>query len=183
MTFNTHLLKPISIIVVCAILLAANFALTAPVAADSSASLKTYESDASQVAASGTWNPFETVSASGGRYLISGGNNCDDTLTLEFEGTYLAVIYVTHPTNGKLAIEVDGVVMRTVNTSGRLAFDQRSEIDYLSDGEHVVKLYSVDGPIAVDAISIMGTEEVETSSDLSRSDALSEVNTEIDGEL
>ncbi len=45
---------------------------------------------------------------SGGSYLMNTAP--DDTLTLNFSGTYVDVIYLTGPSFGSFRVEVDGVL-------------------------------------------------------------------------
>jgi subtilisin len=141
-------------IFVCLVLVAILGALqSAPVASlsPSHQALQLIESDAPPVIRIGSWSYQASSRASGGGYLYSSGGQ-DDALVLHFTGAVVEVIYVQHRSLGTLAIEVDGVVLRTVNTrSTTTSFDQRSAITYLDDKAHVLRVYGVDGPVAIDA--------------------------------
>ena len=132
-----------------------------PIAAQESANTITSESDDSHIIQSGQWTPQNTVNASGGSYLYS--NNSDDALTLNFQGTSVEIIYVTHPSFGDFAIEIDNNIRRTVLTNSEdTTFDNRAVIDYLEDGQHTLRVYPVEGVIGIDAFIAKPTQDHRT---------------------
>jgi subtilisin family serine protease/phage-related protein len=126
---------------------------TTPTSADgpSPAGAEVVESDDARVTATGEWSAVETPVSSGGSYLASSGA-AGDGLTLQFEGSTVEIRYVEHPDFGTMAIEIDNQVIRTVNTqSDYLNLQASQTVDYLSDGEHTLRVYAVEGQIGVDA--------------------------------
>ncbi|MBI5931910.1 MAG: choice-of-anchor L domain-containing protein [Chloroflexi bacterium] len=114
--------------------------------------LRLIESDDPLVIHQGSWSSQAASGASGGSYLFSSGNS-DDTLTLEFSGRLVEIVYVEATALGILAIEVDHNVLRTVlTTASTTAFQRRAVIDYLDDTLHTLRLYASSGVIAIDAI-------------------------------
>lgn len=114
---------------------------------------ETIESDFEYVSQAGQWTSQAASSASGGSYLYSGGS-VDDTLTLEFEGTRVTVIYVEGPSLGTFAIEIDNTVVRTViTTSSTTNYNVQAVVDYLASDRHTLKVYPTEGVIAVDAFN------------------------------
>jgi VCBS repeat-containing protein len=111
------------------------------------------ESDDVLVSQSGNWYVETTPFASDGNYLYSGDNQ-DDVLTVEFEGSSVEIIFVELPSSGIFAIEIDNTIYRTVVTSGNSTFDNRAAIDYLDNGHHTVRIYPVEGVIAIDAFIV-----------------------------
>ncbi|MBZ0317275.1 MAG: hypothetical protein K8L91_12705 [Anaerolineae bacterium] len=111
------------------------------------------ESDDSRVTREGEWTLQTTGQASGGAYLFSGTASPDShILSLAFAGPSIEVWYIAGPTMGTMAIEVDGTVLRTViTTQDTTQFSQRAVIDYLSDENHMLRVYPAAGIIAVDA--------------------------------
>lgn len=119
--------------------------------ADAQSTHQWIESDDTRVTREGDWTRQTTSQASGGAYLFS-GTDSGDALTLPFSGPSVEIWYLTGPTLGTLAIEVDGTVLRTVITTESTAqFSQRAVIDYLSDENHTLRVYPAAGLIAVDA--------------------------------
>lgn len=119
------------------------------------------ESDSNLVLHEGNWRSDPATAASAGSYLTSGGSQMD-VLTLYFDGSYVEVIYVQHPATGTLAVEIDGVVVRTVSTTGEeVAYGQRSVINYLdADETHTLRVYAVEGVVAVDAFYTVPAREI-----------------------
>jgi hypothetical protein len=76
--------------------------------------LPVVESDQPIVVQSGVWAAYDDAAASGGRYLLSSAPT--DTLTLAFAGSEVTVVYAKHPSLGSFAIEVDGMVLQTVDS-------------------------------------------------------------------
>jgi hypothetical protein len=119
----------------------------------SAAATRFIESDDNTVEQSGAWQSVALSSASGGSYLVNSA--AADTLALSFDGTYLEVIYVAGPDFGDLAVEVDEQVLQTIDThSGQLTTDNHAVFDDLTEAAHQVKVYAVDGQVAVDAFSV-----------------------------
>lgn len=112
------------------------------------------ESDDARIIRGGGWHTVSNAAASGGSYLSSGGD-LDDTLFLQFRGTRFELVYVADTTFATLAIEIDGIVVRTISTTSHTAqFDRRVVIDYLSDSDHFVRIYGVEGSVAIDAFIV-----------------------------
>lgn len=98
----------------------------------------------------GNWTTQAASGASGGSYLYS--SSPDDVLTLYFTGTTIEVVYVAGMTLGILALEVDGIVLRSVITTAETTqFGSRAKIDYLTDEGHTLRVYASQGVVAVDA--------------------------------
>jgi hypothetical protein len=116
--------------------------------------LQLVEADSASVLQSGVWTAHDTAEASGGRYVYSSGG-LEDVLSLGFYGTQVEVIYVQHPALGTFAVEVDGVVLQTVNSlAGESVFNARANISGLPDTLHTLRVYPVNGVIAVDAFVV-----------------------------
>jgi hypothetical protein len=76
-------------------------------------------------------------------------------LSLGFYGTQIEVVYVQHPALGTFAVEIDGVVMQTVNSlAGEGVFNVRATISGLFDGQHTLRVYPVNGVMAIDAFLV-----------------------------
>lgn len=115
------------------------------------ASPQTIESDTIFVHQQGLWEIQQTSSASGGSYLY-GDDNVGDILTLVFQGTSVTIIYVEGPTLGTFAIEIDTTVVRTViTTNANTSYGIESTVSNLDLGEHLLRVYPVQGTIAIDA--------------------------------
>ncbi|MBZ0320238.1 MAG: hypothetical protein K8L91_27750 [Anaerolineae bacterium] len=110
------------------------------------------ESDDPAVQQQGTWAVQASAQASGGTYLYSSGSP-DDVLTLKFTGTAIEIVYVTGPSLGTLAVEIDDTVLRTViTTADSTAYQQTTRLDYLTDEVHTLRVYAQEGGIiGVDA--------------------------------
>lgn len=133
-----------------------------PARSDDGPAGRLIESDDPLVQQSGSWTKQAAAGASGGSYLYS-GKSVDDTLTLEFVGPRIEIVYVQNPALGALAIEVDGTVLRTVMTDGTTPqFGTRAIVDYLENGPHTLKVYPQEGTIiGVDAFYIPAPPPVE----------------------
>ncbi len=96
--------------------------------------------------------------ASGGRYLYSSGS-VDDTLTLNFAGSRIDVIFVQHPALGSFAVVIDGNPVQTVNSTATDAtFGARISLS-LSAGSHTLRIVPVSGVIAIDAFAVEAVAE------------------------
>jgi hypothetical protein len=114
------------------------------------------ESNHPAVLQSGSWTISNSDVASGGSYLYSSGS-FDDSLSLTFTGTQLSIIYVKHPALGVFAVEIDQVVIQTVNSvAAESVFGTQAVITGLADGLHTLKIYPVVGVVAIDAFSVEG---------------------------
>ncbi|MBI5929742.1 MAG: PD40 domain-containing protein [Chloroflexi bacterium] len=118
------------------------------------------ESDSSQVTHEGDWVNQNAEGASGGSYLYNTpavGSNRDSFLQMQFSGTIVEIFYVSGPSLGTLAIEIDGTVVRTViTTTEKTSYGQSAKIDYLSDETHILKVYAQGGgTVGVDAFAIL----------------------------
>lgn len=146
---HKHLFK---MLVLCLITLTFAVIQTSPSIAQTE--LTTVEAETDDVAKQGSWTVQSSTQASGGNYVYSSGST-DDVLTLVFEGTMVEITYVTHPDFGDFAIDIDNNIRRTVDTTAdETTFDNRAVIDYLDEGEHTLKIYAVEGVIAIDAIHV-----------------------------
>jgi hypothetical protein len=114
------------------------------------------EAEGERVFRYGGWTAYDTTDASGGQYVYSSGSP-DDTLTLDFTGTRLDVIYVKHPALGAFVVEIDGEVWQAVScTAADTEFGAQVSF-ILPDGVHTARIYPQSGTIAIDAF---GVEEV-----------------------
>jgi hypothetical protein len=109
--------------------------------------------DGAFVMQAGAWFVYNSVVASGGQYLYTGGNT-QDTLTLNFEGDSLTVVYVQHPALGSFALEVDGIVRQTVNSTGDEGLGLEATVTGLGAGAHTLRVLPVSGVIAIDAFRV-----------------------------
>lgn len=120
----------------------------------------TIESDDPLITQTGQWHEQLSAEASGGAYLYSDPIPADGeppTLNLQFSGLYVEVLYTSGPNLGILAIEIDSTVRRTViTTTDASQYRQRAIIDYLTDEPHTLRVYPVQGIIAVDAFVAEG---------------------------
>ncbi|MBI5929718.1 MAG: hypothetical protein HY862_10440 [Chloroflexi bacterium] len=116
------------------------------------------ESDAQEVTPVGQWTSVNASSASGGRYLTAlGEKSGQNSLSLQFSGTSLEVVYLETAEPGAFTIVVDDVAVRTVIIPGGIAqplFNQRSVISYLTPGPHTLKIVAIDGTVAIDAFDL-----------------------------
>jgi len=126
----------------------------APPAESTPTTLTTVEAESAHVILAGNWTAYASSSASGGGYVYSSGA-ADDALTMTFSGTQVDVVYVKHAALGTFGIEVDGVLLQTItSTSDETVFGARISVGYLADGDHTLRVYAVEGTIAVDALAV-----------------------------
>jgi hypothetical protein len=111
------------------------------------------EAEAGMVSRVGSWVPVEDAAASGGQFLLSSGAG-DDALSLSFGGPALEIIAWGGPDAGSLAVEVDGVLLRTVSLAADEAGPRTITVDYLADGPHLVRVYPAAGRVALDAFIV-----------------------------
>ncbi|MBZ0280612.1 MAG: TIR domain-containing protein [Anaerolineae bacterium] len=115
------------------------------------------ESDDARVVATGGWQRMDAVEASGRSYLITG--NVGDSLSLTFEGTGVAFIYLSHPAMGSLSIELDGVAGETISLAEGQPELTTYTISGLAFGTHTLRLIVAQGPAVVDAFIVNPTLE------------------------
>ncbi len=103
----------------------------------------------------GDWETVQSSQASGGSYLQNTSTNA--ALQITFDGPGVEIFYVTGPTFDPIAIEIDGMVLRTVLTTNSIVGLGRSTvINYLADTTHRLKVYGpMVGHIAIDAFAVM----------------------------
>jgi hypothetical protein len=119
------------------------------------------ESDDPSVAQEGSWVSQNTSQASGGSYLYSSGSTAD-VLTFAFTGSAIDIHYVTHVTFGSFAIEIDSNIRRTVvTTSKETTFGNIATVNYLDNTPHTLRIYPVEGVIAIDAFRAIPANEEE----------------------
>jgi len=124
------------------------------VSTTSTVALQTIESDNPAVQPLGKWTAVSADAASGNRYLYSSGS-LNDSLNLSFQGSSLDVVYVKHPTFGSFAVDIDGAVVRTVDSvAAKSVFGSRAEIRNLPAGAHTARIYGVSGVVAIDAFAV-----------------------------
>ncbi len=116
------------------------------------------ESDDPLVTPIGQWTAVDSPDASGERYLTAlGEKSGQNSLTIEFSGTALEVVYLETPEPGAFTIMVDDVAVRTIIIPGGITqplFNQRSVISYLEPGPHTLKIVAIDGTVAIDAFDL-----------------------------
>ena len=121
-----------------------------------------YEQTDSHIAYAGTWATFSTTGPSGGSYLRA--NTAGASVTIGFNGTYLAWIATRGTTLGKAKVSLDGGTAVPVDlAASAVAYQQKVwNTGTLSAGAHTVKI-SWDAAntagkyISVDAIEVIGT--------------------------
>lgn len=93
---------------------------------------------------------MDTPNASGGSYLYASSPN--DTLTLDFYGTSIEVIYVEDPSFGSFTVEIDNTAVRTVAATGSsTVFGVTADFTDLSDSTHTLRIIGIQGTVAIDA--------------------------------
>ncbi len=108
------------------------------------------ESDNLNVQRIGNWQSMGASKASSGSYLYS--SNPNDALSIAFTGTQIDVIYVKHPKFGTFALAIDGKMVQTVNAKAdQKAFGVRATVNNLSTGTHILRIYPLNGIVAIDA--------------------------------
>jgi hypothetical protein len=76
-------------------------------------------------------------------------------MSLDFIGTAVEVVYTATPESGTLVIEIDGEIRRTVDTAADdVVHGEIARIEGLADDLHNIRIYSLDGPVAIDTIRI-----------------------------
>ncbi len=121
-----------------------------------------YEQTDSHIAYAGTWATFSTTGPSGGSYLRA--NTAGASLTIGFNGTYLAWIATKGTTLGKAKVSLDGGTAVPIDlAASAVAYQQKVwDTGALSAGAHTVKIAwdaanAAGKYISVDAIDVIGT--------------------------
>ena len=108
----------------------------------------------------GTWQVQSAREASNGSYVISSGN-LEDNLQLAFTGSTLNISIVMGPGLGTLGVAVDGIELQTINTQWESQrYNVQVTFTNLGDNSHTVRVYPVNGVIAVDAFLVPALPEV-----------------------
>jgi hypothetical protein len=110
------------------------------------------ESDSPVVVREGQWQQTQAARASGGSYLASRGQPA--SLSLTFTGSQIEVVYGKHATLGTFALEVDGQVVRKVNSRTPNAMTLARVTVPVTPGEHTLRIVSVKGSVVIDAFTI-----------------------------
>ena len=98
----------------------------------------------------------QPVGASGGSYLMNSAP--DDSLSLAFQGTQIAIEYIQGPSFGSFAVELDGTIVQQVGSNAPVyEFNDQFTVSGLSDGPHVLRILTVQGVVAIDAFRIQGS--------------------------
>jgi len=114
------------------------------------------EAEGASVLPGGLWTRVESLTASGGAFLMSSGQESGepDALTLVFSGARVEVIYATGPALGKFLVEVDGVPVQLVDTRADLP-DFAARLAFMvGAGQHTLRLVASEGVVAVDAFVV-----------------------------
>ncbi|MDX1994021.1 MAG: hypothetical protein SF029_16670 [bacterium] len=116
----------------------------------------TREGGEPDVARSLGWSMWEDAGASQGSYLVSSGG--EETLSLTFEGTGVDVVYLGVVGGGTFSLEIDSVIVQTVNTSApELRYGQMVSVSDLAPGQHTLRIIThAGGQIGLDAILVDG---------------------------
>ena len=118
------------------------------------ASLMVIEAESPAVQTAGTWTVQASDATSAGSYLLSSGDLAD-ALTASFSGARLDILYVQHPSLGTFAVEVDGQLIQTVNSTGPVGqAGIWAMLPDLPDGQHTLRIYPVEGAIALDGFVV-----------------------------
>lgn len=110
----------------------------------------------------GGWSTYSTTSASGGSYTRASASTT--SVTVSFDGTYLAWIATKGTTLGKAYVSLDGGTAKLVDLANSKAVYQQKvwTTGTMSSGAHTVKIWWYPGNaagkfISVDAFDIAGT--------------------------
>ncbi len=130
-------------------------------------SLNRYEENASGIAYAGTWqqNSWGGLFSSGGRSVYT--NTPGSSVTVSFDGTYIAWITKKSTVYGKAMVSLDGAAPVTVDLyNGTEVFQQRVwNSGILPGGPHTLTIqwswgrnrYATDTNLCMDAVEIEGT--------------------------
>ena len=120
-----------------------------------------YQQDNAGLTYAGSWAPFTASGASGGSYRRA--NTSDASVTIKFNGTYLAWIATKGTTLGKARVSLDGGAAVTVNLAATaVAYQQLVwTTGMLTAGSHTMKITwdtsnAAGKYISVDAVDLVG---------------------------
>ena len=121
-----------------------------------------YEETDSHLVYSGTWYTFKATGSSGGSYARA---NTAGSVTIKFNGTYLAWIATMGTTLGKAWVSLDNGTAVNVNLAASTTKRKVSVWNtgiFATAGTHVVKIWrdtsSATGKyISIDAVDVVGT--------------------------
>jgi hypothetical protein len=137
-------------------------AVYSPLQADAASGVTRFEQTDGHLTYAGSWSTFSTASASGGSYKRASVNG--SSMTVTFNGTYLAWIATRGTTLGKAFVSLDGGAAASINLAASVvAYQQKVwNTGTLASGTHTVKIWrdpsSPSGKyISVDAIEIAGS--------------------------
>jgi len=110
-----------------------------------------------KIAQNGQWTTAASEQAIEGDYLVSTAGT-ESVLTMTFEGTQANLVYVTSPSYGTFAIEIDGVMMQGINAySEALTFNNLTTVGDLAAGVHTLRIIPLAGAsVGIDAIVVDG---------------------------
>jgi hypothetical protein len=77
-----------------------------------------------------------------------------ENLSLQFEGDWVEIIYIQHPTLGKLTLELDGILLREVISTGPEQLGLVTRLEGLGAGLHTLRVFAQEGVIAIDAFRV-----------------------------
>ena len=120
-----------------------------------------YQQDTAELDYTGSWAKFTAVGASGGSYYRSSTSGASVTIT--FEGSYLAWIATKGTTLSKALVSLDGGTAKTIDLAASSAAYQQKvwNTGILPWGEHTVRITRSPSDatgkfISVDAIDLVG---------------------------
>ena len=123
-----------------------------------------YQQDDSSLTYAGSWAVFSTTGASSGSYKRA--NTSGASVTIKFNGTYLAWIATKGTTLGKALVSLDGGTAKSVSLAAtKVAYQQNVwNTGLLAPGPHTVKIWwdasnKVGKYISVDAVDLIGAFE------------------------
>ncbi|MDX1994025.1 MAG: choice-of-anchor Q domain-containing protein [bacterium] len=106
------------------------------------------------ISRSGNWSVSAAPDAIGESVLVS---SAQDALTLSFVGTQVDVVYLAAPQLGTFAVEIDGVIVQTVNANApQPLYGQIVTAANLPPGQHTLRILVQQGQVAIDALVIDG---------------------------
>jgi len=114
------------------------------------------QADDGAILQNGAWFTVSDERAVSADYLVTENSTPDAALTLTFTGTQIDVISIAAPDYGSFTLEVDGVIVQTVNANAaQIAYGQVTSISGLAAGTHTLRILA-QGKIGIDAVSIDG---------------------------
>jgi hypothetical protein len=102
-----------------------------------------------------TWTSVVDVNAIGGTYSLN-QVGAVEPMSLTFEGSALEVVYLGGPSFGSFQVELDGVVVQTVNAAlPEMTYGLSVSLPNLSAGAHTVRVVPLSGQVAIDGFFIL----------------------------